>query len=512
MTLSGMIKQLEDIMRTDSGIDGTAQRLSQIVWLLFLKVFDESEMDGELLIDYEPVIPEGYCWRDWANPDAEKDQTTGEELIDFVNNKLFPVLRGEPITTDDGATVIPFDNDSDRAALVRKFMTRSHNYAANGIALRNVVNLISTVDLSDVEQTHEFNNMYETLLKSLQSAGRAGEFYTPRAITQFAVRHVNPQIGDVVADYACGTGGFLVDALRHLEKMVSHFQGNQVDAMEKVHRNLIGGEFKPLPYMLCVTNLLLNDVDYPRIRFGDSLTEKNFTDYDGQDELQVDCIVMNPPYGGIASDGDKRAFPADLRSSETADLFMAMILGRLRQDGRAAVVLPDGFLFGNDGAKLAIKKRLLRECNLHTIIRLPESVFAPYTSITTNILFFDKTHSTQETWFYRFDKPEGYKHFSKTKPLLPKHMEVIDEWWENRVAIPDPEVSGAWKAQKYSVEELEANGFNFDLCGYPHEEEEILPPDELIADYRTKRAGLDQRIDEQLDAICKLLGIGVDAQ
>ena len=233
---------------------------------------------------------------------------------------------------------------------------------------------------------------------------------------------------------------------------------------------------------------------------------------DISDNKFADCIVMNPPYGGVATDMDKDYFPANLRSSETADLFMAMIIARLREGGRAAVVLPDGFLFGTDGPKLEIKRQLLRECNLHTIIRLPESVFAPYTSITTNILFFDKTQSTRETWFYRFDKPEGYKHFSKTKPLLPKHMEVIDEWWNNREAIPDPDVNGAWKAQKYSVEELEANGLNFDLCGYPHEEEEILPPDELIADYKSQRASLDREIDEKLAAICELLGIGVDAE
>lgn len=344
----------------------------------------------------------------------------------------------------------------------------------------------------------------------MQSAGRAGEFYTPRAITSFAVRHVDPHIDDVVADYACGTGGFLVDALRHLEVQLRKSDRDPIEQQEIIQRSLIGGEFKPLPYMLCVTNLLLHGIKDPQIRFGDSLTEARIMDI--PDDKFADCIVMNPPYGGVATDMDKDYFPANLRSSETADLFMAMIIARLREGGRAAVVLPDGFLFGTDGPKLEIKRQLLRDCNLHTIIRLPESVFAPYTSITTNILFFDKTQSTQATWFYRFDKPEGYKHFSKTKPLLPNHMEVIDEWWDNREAIPDPDVNGAWKAQKYSVEDFEANGLNFDLCGYPHEEEEILPPDELIADYKSQRASLDREIDEKLAAICELLGIGVDAE
>lgn len=511
MTLSAMIKQLEDIMRADTGIDGTAQRLSQIVWLLFLKVFDYNEEVNEIEEeDYAPVIPEGYRWRDWANPESTKDQRTDDDLTDFVNNKLFPVLRGEPITDELGEREVLFASEAPRARLVKNFMDRSHNYSANGIQLRKVINVINEVNLEDVEETHEFNNVYETLLKSLQSAGRAGEFYTPRAITSFAVRHVNPHIGDVVADYACGTGGFLVDAHKYLETQLREADADPVKRQDIIQKSLIGGEFKPLPYMLCVTNLLLHRVKEPQIRFGDSLTEVRIMDIP-EDKL-ADCIVMNPPYGGVATAADKDFFPSNLRSSETADLFMAMIIARLREDGRAAVVLPDGFLFGTDGPKLEIKRRLLRECNLHTIIRLPESVFAPYTSITTNILFFDKTQSTQETWFYRFDMPEGYKHFSKTKPLLPKHMEVIDEWWDNRVAIADPDVSGAWKAQKYSVEELEANGFNFDLCGYPHEEEEILPPDELIADYRSQRASLDREIDEKLAAICALLGIGGDAE
>lgn len=511
MTLTAMIKQLEDIMRADTGIDGTAQRLSQIVWLLFLKVFDYNEEVNEILEeDYTPVIPNGYRWRDWANPESKKDQLTDEKLIAFVNNMLFPVLRGEPITNELGEREVLFASEEPRAQLVKDFMARSHNYAANGIQLRKVINVINEVDLEDVEETHEFNNIYETLLKSLQSAGRAGEFYTPRAITSFAVRHVDPHIDDIVADYACGTGGFLVDALKHLEVQLRESDRDPIDQQEIIQRSLIGGEFKPLPYMLCVTNLLLHGIKDPQIHFGDSLTEARIMDI--PDDKFADCIVMNPPYGGVATDMDKDYFPANLRSSETADLFMAMIIARLREGGRAAVVLPDGFLFGTDGPKLEIKRQLLRECNLHTIIRLPESVFAPYTSITTNILFFDKTQSTRETWFYRFDKPEGYKHFSKTKPLLPKHMEVIDEWWDNREAIPDPDVNGAWKAQKYSVEELEANGFNFDLCGYPHEEEEILPPDELIADYKSQRASLDREIDEKLAAICELLGIGVDAE
>ncbi len=490
-------------MRPDAGIDGTAQRLSQIVWILFLKVFDYKEEEAELDDDYTPVIPEGYRWRDWATGESVKDQRTGDELINFVNNELIPVLSGNPIQDEHSNTIIPFPSTSPRALLVKDFMSRTHNYASNGIQLRMVLNVFDEVDFSDAEETHEFNDVYESLLKSLQSAGKAGEFYTPRAVTSFAVRHVDPRIGDTVADFACGTCGFLVDALRHLEAQVTE---GDVDALHTVHKSLIGGELKPLPYMLGITNLMLHDISLPNITYGDSLSAKRLLDYD-EDEDGADCIVMNPPYGGVATSEDKMAFPADLRSSETADLFVALIITRLRRNGRAAVVLPDGFLFGTDNVKTTIKQKLFKECNLHTVIRLPESVFAPYTSITTNILFFDKTGSTQETWFYRFDKPEGYKHFSKTKPLLSRHMESIDHWWDNRVDIPDPNNEDLWKARKYTIEELQANGYNLDLCGYPHEEEEILPPDQLIAEYRSKRAELDQQIDTKLAAICHILGI-----
>ncbi|NEG95682.1 N-6 DNA methylase [Bifidobacterium sp. SMB2] len=501
MSLASLIKRLEDIMRSDPGIDGTAQRLSQIVWILFLKVFDYKEEEAELDDDYRPVIPEGYRWRDWATGESLKDQRTGDELIDFVNNQLFPALRGEAVENGNGARIIPFPSTTPRALLVKEFMNRSHNYAANGIQLRMVLNLFDEVDFSDADETHEFNDVYETLLKSLQSAGKAGEFYTPRAVTSFAVKHVDPRIGETVGDFACGTAGFLVDSLRHLEQQV---QPGDTKAMESLQNSLVGQEFKPLPYMLGVTNLMLHDIALPNITYGDSLDRKRLLDY--EDEDCVDCIVMNPPYGGIATEADKAAFPADLRSSETADLFMSYIITRLRINGRAAVVLPNGFLEGEDNTRVAIKKLLFKQCNLHTVIRLPESVFAPYTSIDTNILFFDKTSSTQETWFYRFDKPEGYKHFSKTKPLLPQHFQLVDEWWDARVEIPDPDVEGAWKAKRYTVDELVEGNYRLDKCGYPHEDEEILPPDQLISKYKSDKQRIETEIDSLLAQIMDLIG------
>ena len=357
MSLAALIKRLEDIMRSDPGIDGTAQRLSQIVWLLFLKVFDYKEEEAELEDDYEPVIPEGYRWRDWATCESVTKQLTGDALISFINNRLMPALRGEPVRMDDGTEVVPFPDTTPRALLVKEFMSRSHNYSQSGIQLRQVINLFDEVDFSDAGETHEFNDVYETLLKSLQSAGKAGEFYTPRAITSFAVKHVDPRVGETVGDFACGTCGFLVDSLRHLE---AQLEPGDTEGLESLQEALVGCEWKPLPYMLGVTNLMLHNIALPNVRYGDALTVKRLNDY--EDEDCVDCIVMNPPYGGVATEADKVAFPADLRSSETADLFMSLIITRLRMNGRAAVVLPNGFLEGEDATRIAIKKKLFREC------------------------------------------------------------------------------------------------------------------------------------------------------
>ena len=500
MTLGTLVKRLENLMRPDTGIDGAAQRLSQIVWLLFLKVFDYKEEEAELEDDYKPVIPVGYRWRDWATCESERDQLTGDKLIQFVNTQLLPALRGEPIKGADGKDFVPFPQTDEKALLVKSFMQRTINYSANGVQLRLVINLFDEIDFSDSDETHEFNDIYETLLKELQAAGKAGEFYTPRALTSFGVKHVNPKLGEKVGDFACGTGGFLVDALRHLEAQV---EPGDIEAAEGIQRSLTGIELKPMPYMLGVTNLMLHGIELPDITYGNAFT-KRLIDYDEAD--MVDVVTMNPPYGGVATAADKASFPADLTSSETADLFMALIIARLNREGRAVVILPDGFLFGEDNAKINIKKKLLKECNLHTVIRLPQSCFAPYTSITTNMLFFDKTGSTQETWFYRFDMPEGYKHFSKTKPILPKHLEVVDEWWDNRTEIKD-EDGDTYKARKFTAEEIAEGGYNLDLCGYPTVSEEVLPVDELIASYKAERERLDANIDDILAKLEETLGI-----
>lgn len=502
MTLANLIKRLEDIMRADNGIDGTAQRLSQIVWILFLKVFDYKEEEAELDDGYEPVIPEGYRWRDWVPYETATAYRTGDELLDFVNNDLIHVLRGEPTKDASGAERVLFASESPRALLVKEFMQRTHNYAQNGVQLRQVLDLFEEVDFSDADDTHEFNDVYETMLKSLQGAGKAGEFYTPRAVTSFAIERVDPKIGETVGDFACGTCGFLVDALRHMEAQIAP---GDTEALETIHSSLIGSEWKPMPYMLGVTNLMLHGVELPNVTYGDSLV-KRLLSYDEAD--CVDVIAMNPPYGGVTTEANRSAYPAEFRSSESADLFVAQIMTRLRPGGRAVVVLPNGFLEGEDNVRIALKKKLLGEFNLHTVIRMPESVFAPYTSIETNLLFFDNTGSTQETWFYRFDKPEGYKHFSKTRPLMPKHMEVVSEWWGDRVEISD-EDTDTYKAKRYSVEELVGRNYNLALCGYPTVEEEVLSPEETIAAYRIERERVDADIDAKLAEIERILGIEV---
>lgn len=501
MSIATLLKRLTDIMQGDAGVDGDAQRLAQIVWILFLKIFDYTEENWEYTEDdYEPVIPEGYRWRDWAIGESIKDQLTGEALISFVNNELFPVLRGEAIKGETGKERVLFEGTDTRSLLVKEFMRDSINYMKDGILLRDVIHLLEEVDFSDSEERHQFNDIYETLLRGLQSAGRYGEFYTGRALTCFCVDKVNPQIGESIADFACGTGGFLIDALKHLQSQIKE---GDIEASDLLQTSLYGVEKKQLPYMLCTTNLLLNGINEPNILHGNSL-ETDVSDYTEADKFDV--ILMNPPYGGKELPAIQNNFPSDLCNSETADLFLVEILYRLKKNGRVAIILPDGFLFGRDNAKTNIKRKLMAECNLHTIIRLPKSCFAPYTSIATNILFFDKTGSTKETWFYRMDLPEGYKAFSKTKPLLRSHLSCVDEWWDHRTELEDTETE-SFKAKKFSYEEIEASGFNLDLCGYLTKEEVILSPEETILNFQAQREMLDEKMDEQLTCILELLGV-----
>lgn len=501
--LSGFVKRIRDIMRNDAGINGDAQRIEQIAWMLFLKVYDAKEQDWEFDDDsYTSIIPEECRWANWAVDDKSGSAMTGDRLLDFVNNTLFPVLKGNDIKDSNGNVLIngvKVDASTPiKKAIVQTTFADANQYMKDGVLLRQVVNVIDELDLSDYEESHAFGDIYESILKELQSAGSAGEFYTPRAVTDFMAQMIQPKIGETMADFACGTGGFIVSWLKELQKQVQ----STADA-KKYGDSIYGIEKKQFPYMLCITNLLLHGLDIPRV-FHDNTLLKDVLDYTVDD--QFDVILMNPPYGGSEKADVKNHFPADLASSETADLFMSVIMYRLKQNGRVAVILPDGFLFGTDNAKVNIKKKLLSEFNLHTIIRMPGSVFAPYTSITTNILFFDRTKPTEETWFYRMDMPEGYKHFSKTKPMKLEHFNPVMEWWNNRQEIT---VDGFDKAKKFTAQQLtEELGYNLDQCGYPHVEEEILAPMDLIQRYQEQRSSLNAEIDRVLADITTILGGG----
>ncbi len=478
--LGGLVKRLQDIMRQDAGINGDAQRIEQIVWMLFLKVYsakeEEWELDDE---DYVSIIPEEYRWQNWAHEEKQGDGLTGEDLLDFVNN-MFKAFKELEVTSETPL----------KKSIVKTVFEDTNQYMKDGILLRQMANELDAIQLNQYEEIHALGDIYETILKDLQSAGHAGEFYTPRAVTDFMAKMIEPKLGEKMADFACGTGGFITSWLKELEPQIQ-----TTEDRESFIQSVYGIEKKQFPYMLAITNLLLHDIDEPRI-FHDNSLAYNVLDYTEKDSF--DKILMNPPYGGSEGEAIKNNFPEDLANSETADLFMSVIMYRLKKNGRAAVVLPDGFLFGTDNTKTAIKKKLMSEFNLHTIIRLPGSVFAPYTSITTNLLFFDNTEPTKEVWFYRLDMPEGYKHFSKTKPMKLEHFQPVMDWWKNR---EEREVKGWPKAKRYTAEEIQEGGYNLDLCGFPHEEEEILDPLDLIQSYQEHSKELITKIGNSMSEL-----------
>lgn len=500
MAVNNIVKRIQNIMRQDAGVNGDAQRIEQMTWMFFLKVYDTQEETWEYKAcregkTYVSIIPEELRWRNWAVDEKDGKALTGDALLSLVNDRLFPTLKNIEVTRETPRS----------KAIVKDVFEDINQYMKNGTLLRQVINVINEIEFDDAQDRHLFGDIYEGILKDLQSAGNAGEFYTPRALTDFIVEMLHPRLGETFGDFTSGTGGFLTSALKYLEPQIKTAEDG------KLYQNAVmGQEWKPLPYLLSITNLLLHDVEAPNIRHCDSLATK-VTDFTGQDK--VDVIGMNPPYGGSTEASVKSNFPMEMRSSETADLFMVLIMYRLKAGGRAGVIVPDGFLFGTDGAKLAIKTKMLKDFNLHTIIRLPGSIFSPYTSIATNILFFDNEraedapegYSTKGTWFYRLDMPEGYKYFSKTKSMKLEHCNPIKEWWNDRkeIIIDD----GNEKSRYFSVEELIANDCNFDLCKFPKDEEEILPPAELLADYYKKRKALDHEIDKTLAEIQQILGI-----
>lgn len=488
--LSNLISSIQNIMRTDAWVNGDAQRLEQLSWMLFLKLFDDREQEYELMKDnYQSPIPEELKWRNWAGDD---EWITGEALIDFVMNKLFPSLKKIEVREDIPMTYI-----------IRWIFEDANNYMKSGTIMRQVINKLDEIDFNKKDEVHIFNDIYEQLLNDLQSAGNAGEFYTPRAVTQFMVERVQPRLGQKVMDMACGTWWFLTWALEYIRK-------NDVKTAEDeklLQGSIYGTELKQLPHILATTNMILHGIENPiNIRHWDSLAKpiNDITDRD-----MTDIILMNPPFGWTIKPWIELNFPSQFRTKETAKLFMVLIIETLKNWWKAWVVLPDGFMFDSGDIGTAIKEKLLNECNLHTVIRLPRTVFAPYATVATNLLFFTKWEPTKETRYYRVDFPKWYKAFSKTRPIKLSHLDCAKDWWNNRVEIKDEVVEWGvetWKARKYTIDEIRELWYNLDLCGYPTKlEDEILSPEETAENFIKRREELEVQLDEKINKILSLI-------
>jgi type I restriction enzyme M protein len=435
--IQNIVKNIQNIMRKDAGVDGDAQRISQLVWMLFLKIFDDREKNLELIdLKYHSPIPEECRWRNWAeNPEG----ITGEELFSFIDKKLFPALKGLLIVGDHSSSLI-----------VKNVFTDSYNYMKNGTLIRQVVNKINEINFNKTNDRHQFGDLYEKLLKDLQSAGNAGEFYTPRALTQFVVEMVAPKLGETVLDPACGTGGFLVNVLEYVRKSkgAKMTQEEEKELQTSVH----GVELKPLPHLLATTNFMLHDVENPYTIRRDDMLSKPLTQYGPKDK--VDVIVANPPFGGVVADGTQKNFPKRFQTKDTALLFLVLFIHLLKDGGRAGIVLPDGVLFG-EGVASEVKKELLEKCNVHTIVRLPQGVFSPYAGVNTNLVFFEKSKPTKEIWYYQLPLPEGMRQYTKNRGITSTEFEPIRKWWKKRV-----ENNFAWKI---SINEIEKKNYNLDF-------------------------------------------------
>jgi len=450
--IGNVIKTLQNIMRKDPGVNGDAQRIEQLGWMLSLKILDDKDKELELMSSkYKSPIPKELQWRKWA---ANDEGMTGDELKEFIDGKLIPKLRD-----------IDVSSGNKRALIIREIFEGTNNYMKNGTIMRQVVNELNKIDFNVSEDRHLFGDIYETILRDLQNAGNYGEFYTPRALTEFITEMVNPKLNEKVLDPACGTGGFLTSAIELIKK--NELKG--VEGLKTIEQNIHGIEFKPLPFMLCVTNLILHDIEVPNIDYMDSLN-KEYTSIGQKDK--VDVILANPPFGASVTDGVETNFPQNFRTTESADLFLVLMVKYLKDGGRAGIVLPDGSLTG-DGIKQRIRQHLMENCNLHTIVRLPNSVFQPYASVATNLLFFEKGKPTKEIWYWEHKLPEGAKAYNKTKPIQKSEFDGLKKWWNKR--------KGNEQAWKVPIDTIKANGYNLDIKN-PHtpEEEQEYSSEELL--------------------------------
>ena len=483
--VSNVVKTIQDIMRKDAGTYGDAQRLEQLGWMFFLKIFDDREKEMALLRDYyKSPLPANLRWSAWA---TDEEGITGQNLLDFINNTLLPKLQN----LTGGADKI--------AGLIRMTFEDANNYMKNGTLMRQVINKINGIDFNASDDRHMFGDIYEKLLKDLQSAGNAGEFYTPRAVTQFIVEQVNPRLGETILDPACGTGGFLTCAIEHLRQ-----QAKTTDDERIIQDCFSGIEKKHLPHVLCMTNLMLHGIDVPsNVRHGNTLA-RPLRDWGPKE--RVDVIVTNPPFGGEEEAGIAGNFPADRKTAETAHMFLMLIMRNLRRNpkpGRAAVVVPHGTLFG-DGVCARIKEDLLKGFNLHTIVRLADGVFAPYTDIPTNILFFERGGPTENIWYYQMPPPEGRKKYSKTQPMRFEEFAPVLKWMQAKKRVGNEH---AWRVPVADVlkygDERQLLSCNLDLKN-PHakDEAEHLPPEQLLARIR----GREDEIQAALGEIEEIIG------
>lgn len=466
-SLASSIKAARDTMRKDAGLNGDLDRIPQLAWLLFLRAFDGLEQSREITDhDYRPAIDHPYRWRDWA---ADPDGRTGDALTGFVNNELLPYLRG--------LTGRAAHDPRDVLAAVFK---ETYNRMLSGYLLRDVINRVNAINFASSAEIHTMAHLYESMLQEMRdAAGDSGEFYTPRPVIRFMVEQVDPKVGEVVLDPACGTGGFLVEALEHVRPTVTSGRD-----LRRLHECLRGVEKKPLPYLLGMMNLVLHGVGQPNITRTNALA-RPITQIARNE--RVDVILTNPPFGGEEERGILSSFPADKQTTETAWLFLQLVIRQLRDGGRCGIVVPNGVLFA-DGVGARIKKQLLTECNLHTIVRLPEGVFAPYTLIATNLLFFEKTGRTRETWFYELPPPGGRKAYSKTKPLRFEEFSDCQAWWHARV-----EDQRSWRVP---IADLEQTGFNLDLQNPNREDLAHRSPSELLAELATAEHEIIRLLEE----------------
>jgi len=465
--IGGVIKTIRDIFRKDPGLSGDAQRIEQLGWMIFLKLFDDKDKEKEIIdTNYKSPIPAEFQWRAWAEND---EGMTGDVLIDFINNKLFPKLKNLSVGLDDKLGFI-----------IRNVFDGTNNYMKSGTTFRQAINKLNEIDFNSSKEHHVFNAIYEDVLQGLATKKDTGEFYTPRAVTQFIVDMVNPQLGEKLLDPACGTAGFLICAIEHLKKQVKNVNDRTI-----LQDTITGTELKPLPYMLSVVNLITHDIQIPQITNGDALSHE-LTSIKQKD--RVDIIIANPPFGGVVGDGMETNFPLNYRTKESADLFLILFIQLLNNGGRAGIVLPDGNLTG-EGVKQRVRQKLLEDCNVHTIIRLPQSVFAPYATVNTNLIFFEKGKQTKEIWYYEHILPEGQKAYSKTKPIRIEEFDGIKAWWNNRV---ESEVS--WKV---SIDTVIERGYDLDIKNPNNQIEEIkLDRNQILSALKSSMLNSISIVDE----------------